>query len=118
MNYPLMNEMPIQILSTILFDAIAKGETVGNLTCVSVSKDGKTKTLEWKGKKQRAHKFDWYHWYGNGGKKGDPLHQIMRDIEGILSLDFNCFSNPFYELSPYYKKIALYYPKYLKYIID
>jgi hypothetical protein len=56
-----MNEMPIEILVTILFDVIAKGESVGDLKCVSISKDSKTKTIEWKCKRQRTHRLNWYH---------------------------------------------------------
>jgi len=94
----------------------AKGK-YGEIECLSVSKDGKTKTLSYKGNRIRVARYEGKFQYDCFllKRKGNNKAQGMLDyIEGQLSLDLTQYDNPFYELSVFYRLIYMnlhYYPE-------
>ena len=87
----------------------AKGK-YGEIECLSVSKDGKTKTLLYKGNRIRVARYEGKFQYDCFllKRKGNNKAQGMLDyIEGQLSLDFTQYDNPFYELSVFCRLIYM-----------
>ncbi len=96
-------------IAVVLNSMQAKGK-YGEIECLSVSKDKKTKTLLYKGNRIRVARYEGKFQYDCFllKRKGNNKAQGMLDyIEGQLSLDFTQFNNPFYELSVFYRLIYM-----------